>query len=94
MVAVAGLPASSRSAGVSRPWSMGVSDQMNQGICQLVDHSLVEFRLLSADLQFYGLAAAGRQVTHHAFEAIEERRQRDHAGFHHRALQVIRDARQ
>jgi hypothetical protein len=72
----------------------GIAHQVHQRVAQFVDHALVEFGLLAADLQVHFLVPLDGDIAHHALEAIERGGDGHHAGLEHAALQAVRDARE
>ncbi len=68
-----------------------VADEVHQRLAQLVDHRLVDPRLLALQHQLHGLALVVGEVTHQPREALEDVADRQHPHVHDRLLQLAGD---
>ena len=68
-----------------------VADHVDQRIAQLVDHPLVQLRLLAVDHQVDALAVAVGDVADDALEAGEQRPDGHHPRVHHALLDAVAD---
>ena len=66
---------------------------MSQRFRDGIEQALVEGRVLSIQNQVDLLVALLGDVAHHAGEPPEQLLNRNHADFHHRALQIVQHAR-
>ena len=71
----------------------GVADQVHERLAELVDHRLVDARVLALQHQLDALALLAREVAHQPREALEDVADRQHPHVHDRLLQLRRGAR-
>ncbi len=69
-----------------------VADEVDERIADLFEHGLVEFGLLSGELELDLLAQALREIANHARETAEDEADRQHAHAHDAFLQLARIA--
>ena len=67
----------------------GIADKMDERVAEFVDHSLVEFGLLSRDLERHALAEFIRDVADRPLEPVQERADRHHPRAEHTPLQAV-----
>ena len=89
---VGGLPAASRSAGVSRRVVERVADEVHERIAERVDDRAVELGLAAGQHELDLLAELGREVADEPREAHEDGLDRDHPHLHDHRLQRLRAA--
>ena len=92
MVPVGGLPRASAHRRRLDAVVHGVADQVHERLADLVDHGLVDARLLALQHQLDLLALAVGEVADEAREALEDVADGQHPHVHDRLLQLGRDA--
>ena len=92
-VPVSDLPRALRTAGGLDAVVDGVADQVHERLAELVDHRLVDARVLALQHELDALALLAREVAHQPREALEDVADRQHPHVHDRLLQLRRGAR-
>ena len=67
----------------------GIADKMDERVAKFVDHSLVEFGLLSRKLERHALAELVRDVADRPLEPVQQRADRHHPRAEHTPLQAV-----